>query len=1136
MHEGFRHKGMRWSFRPAWLLAAVLLLAWGQPALATPELRFADGAPDRYVLGSGTAINFVVDGELPDEGDVLALAWSHDEERMVHAFAHTYQTPPWRIPAEHLDQLPVGRVQIQLHQRLPDEERDIVVHELEVLGAADADGDDGSGPRVIRGEDEDAEGTDSASDADAEAGAAAAPSVGFPSGTPGTHTLGSTRDIGFAVDGTLPEDGDVLVLAWSHEEQRVVDEFAHTHTAEPWIIAAERLNELPPGGVQLQLHRRMPDAERTIARHEIVVEAPRSDVNADFPSDAPAAYRHGSGQAIEFEVDGTLPDGVDVLALAWSASEERMVDAFAATFEEGPWRLEPEQLDRLPVGDAQLQLHLRVPGADRTVSRHEIEILPALPEFEVGFDGVPSTYQQGSGQQIDLRVSGELPADGDVLLLAWSEAQGEMVDAFAHTLEGEPWRIAPERLDVLPSGDVMLEVHRRVPNADRTAEQQWLEIHPADTDDPGDEEGDDDAETEPGAPTVSFGTGTPSTYQQGSGQAISFHVDGELPEDADILALAWSDAEGRVVDEFAHSFTQEPWRISAERMDMLPTGGTSLQLLVRLPDADDVRVDTWMTIEPAAPEDDNGDTGDDDGDTGDDDGDTGDDNGDTGDDDGDDDGNPSDPGDDEGDPGDDDGDDTGDDDGDPGDDEGEGDYESAGWTQFDPANAARIIYVSSSEGDDANDGRSPENPVASISRGRNLVRSGTGDWMLLKAGDEWHRPGRFAPWSGASAERMAKMGVYGEGPRPVLRGGEFRAAGNMTINHFAIVGIEFYNSGKDPNSPDYRSFSTDTAIIWRCGGENILIEDTVVRFYRVGIAFEGRDDVIRDVALRRSIVTDQYSTGSGHANGVYFRDMRGLLIEDNVFDHNGWHATVSDSTRTIFNHNIYVQHYNTDVVVRNNIVARGGASGAMIRAGGLVEDNLMYANPLNLVYGANNYPYPAQAKSGAVRRNVIIDSDDIAADLRRGTGILFSSVRDVMIEENIIAHRENGSGSIRALNPQDESDGVTIRRNHVWGWGGRDFNVDTSRHRNFSGVANVIDGHRFNGPYYDGSGATNIQYADPSRHIDSYVSDELGRNGGAETLLQIARERPRGHWNPAHAATPVIAHVRSGFNVLPSYD
>src|SRR5690606_34806877 len=54
----------------------------------------------------------------------------------------------------------------------------------------------------------------------------------------------------------------------------------------------------------------------------------------------------------------------------------------------------------------------------------------------------------------------------------------------------------------------------------------------------------------------------------------------------------------------------------------------------------------------------------------------------------------------------------------------------SGWTEFALHPRAKVYYVSSSEGDDDNDGLSPSAPFATILQGMSRIQGG--DWLLLK--------------------------------------------------------------------------------------------------------------------------------------------------------------------------------------------------------------------------------------------------------------------------------------------------------------------------------------------------------------------------------------------------------------------
>src|SRR5437660_1311216 len=96
---------------------------------------------------------------------------------------------------------------------------------------------------------------------------------------------------------------------------------------------------------------------------------------------------------------------------------------------------------------------------------------------------------------------------------------------------------------------------------------------------------------------------------------------------------------------------------------------------------------------------------------------------------------------------------------------------SDGWTHFSPSSDTRIVYVSSSSGNDSSSGLSSNSPLKTLAKARSLIRDGKPDWLLLKSGDTFS--GGIGPWktSGRSATEMQLIGNYGSGARPILKTG-----------------------------------------------------------------------------------------------------------------------------------------------------------------------------------------------------------------------------------------------------------------------------------------------------------------------------------------------------------------------------
>ena len=214
-----------------------------------------------------------------------------------------------------------------------------------------------------------------------------------------------------------------------------------------------------------------------------------------------------------------------------------------------------------------------------------------------------------------------------------------------------------------------------------------------------------------------------------------------------------------------------------------------------------------------------------------------------------------------------------------------------GWTVVTPPADARVVYVSSSAGNDANDGGEPASPVRTLAKGASLLRDGRGDELLLRCGDTWHEA--LGQWtrSGRSRDEPLLIGQYGAGPRPVVATGTgtaFTAGAAAPVHDVALVGIDFWADGRDPSVVGFHSDGVPNGIVLRDNVAGVLIEDCVVRDYGVNIDAQRNAGSISDVSIRRSVVIDAYSTDGSTPQGLYADGVNHLTLDGNVFDHNGW--------------------------------------------------------------------------------------------------------------------------------------------------------------------------------------------------------------------------------------------------------
>jgi hypothetical protein len=507
-----------------------------------------------------------------------------------------------------------------------------------------------------------------------------------------------------------------------------------------------------------------------------------------------------------------------------------------------------------------------------------------------------------------------------------------------------------------------------------------------------------------------------------------------------------------------------------------------------------------------------------------------------------------------------------------------------GWTTFDPSPDTRIVYVSSSTGSDASDGSSPALAVRTVERGAQLVRDGHDDFLLLKRGDVWRDPslGRFK--SGLDAQHPLVVGSYGDSTeRPRLE-----VAGHL-VNHdgkvrefVALVGLEIFGYRMDPGDPAFDG-ATSGGLRYVGGGRGLLVEDCHFQYAEVVVQSYG-DVPYESVALRRNVVEHNYHVDTCGQNsafrpsGMYASHVHGLLIEGNVWDHNGWNEEVASACATMYNHNLYL---NADgLIVRDNLVLRASSMGIKMRSDVtgdcddvIFEGNVVADGEIGFGIGGNsNEAY--RFSSVVIRHNVFTDVGLSNPTYRSFAWQLEISDHDsTLIEDNIFQNQPwytNAYGiSVTGGTQRD----VVVRNNVFYRLRARSLDVNAQ-----SGWASVeVTGNTFldpdqgsclvdhsggfgavtyGGNHYSTSAApggwfclngdrrslsqwqaasgeanadTNVgSWPDPGRSIGDY-SGALGYSPTLEGFIAEARLQSRHHWRPELTAGAVNAYIRDGY-------
>jgi hypothetical protein len=409
--------------------------------------------------------------------------------------------------------------------------------------------------------------------------------------------------------------------------------------------------------------------------------------------------------------------------------------------------------------------------------------------------------------------------------------------------------------------------------------------------------------------------------------------------------------------------------------------------------------------------------------------------------------------------------------------------DSKGWSNVRPSADSQLIHVCS-DGNDSNAGTAAA-PVKTLTVGYLKLRNNSADWLLLCAGGLWNDQmiGRYDVYpngsivdawdiSGRSPQEPIVVTSYGVGPRPRIHVGSNRLGMRMQadlISNVLISDLEFYAPQRDPAHPLY-SFENGArkgALGLRIYGRfsNITVEGCSFSHLGGAIAAENANpaepsDLLR---LRRNIFNQAYmakldpcdladqSLCGSHSSGLFIGSgIRQILLEENVFDHNGWHATISGAQATIFNHNVYIASGAENVVSRYNILARGAATNLQQRPGGLAEYNVSIDGSLGITFGhRDTLPdiYNRQPCSGLMRGNLVMGSKDItgtalsssgatrATREPRGFGLVAGNCDGLTIEDNIVAQLGSEStANIYGLYLDMRVKRAEVKNNTIWNW------------------------------------------------------------------------------------------------------
>ncbi len=295
----------------------------------------------------------------------------------------------------------------------------------------------------------------------------------------------------------------------------------------------------------------------------------RDGGHVTFTNGVGATYQRGSDRRIGLRKVGKLPEGSDVVIQVWDHRRRRLHRGAQHVLQtSNPRRLSvrASRMDTLPEGRVQLQVLTRVEGKVVARAKVNLVVLPEAPAPvapTLTFQGT-NRRVQGDGSSLRLNLKGALPAKGDVLVIAWDHERRRVVRDFELRLTESPWVIPAASLDRLPQGRVQLQALARSRN--RVLDRQTHELRVV---------------APITMPEVAFAEAA-STFVLGSSQGITASASADLPVGGDVLVAAWSHDDRTMVKNFAFTLKAGEWEVPAGKLNTLPEGRYTLQLLPRL--------------------------------------------------------------------------------------------------------------------------------------------------------------------------------------------------------------------------------------------------------------------------------------------------------------------------------------------------------------------------------------------------------------------------------------------------------------------------------------------------------------------------------------------------------------------------
>ncbi|WP_425093866.1 right-handed parallel beta-helix repeat-containing protein [Tropicimonas sp. S265A] len=286
-------------------------------------------------------------------------------------------------------------------------------------------------------------------------------------------------------------------------------------------------------------------------------------------------------------------------------------------------------------------------------------------------------------------------------------------------------------------------------------------------------------------------------------------------------------------------------------------------------------------------------------------------------------------------------------------------------------------------------------------------------WLHLEKGYDYDMGGLLHKGMyGESELHPLHITAYGTGDKPVITS-DFGITGegvtNVVVSDITFTKGGFLNPGRNLIMENVTSTGDAEFAILQSDG------------------FTLRNSEIYDIHHEAPMDPNAWNESKDRVSGIYVgRGTSGVLMENNLFDRNGWEEGYYSGTDpnspqapSIYNHNVYIASSVSDLTFRDSISMRGASFGAQFRGGAVVENNVFLDNNAAVFVGGG------KNNDDELKGNYSIYSENIVTSAaHRDYGVLKGQVAGGMasyapmttLVDNIVTHMADPN------NPEEQAE------------------------------------------------------------------------------------------------------------------